>query len=128
MSLKFNFSALEYIHLVKFSKKPSKFSKRVLSAPFRAFCARKSENLAIEPLPSAQNPAIDTLPSGGIKTPLYLVLGGSKGLGRGLMHPCPRGWGRVRGFPFHFSTTFSLSDFAPHPPGSILNCGGQPER
>ena len=62
--------------------------RRVHVASFSIkLCVRKSDNPAIKPSPSGQNPAVETTPQ-GVETPLYLVLGRWKGLGRGLVHSC----------------------------------------
>ena len=75
-----------YINLVIF-RKSSKFSKWSFRHRFGCFAPKKPKNLQSNPPPLAQNPAIDPSPSWG-KIPLYQVFQRSKGLGRGLMHPC----------------------------------------
>ena len=76
MSMKSNFRPFWIHQFSKIFKISSKLSKTAHSAPYRALRARKFENSAIDP------------PLRGVKTPLYLVLRRSIGLGGGFMHPC----------------------------------------
>ena len=75
----------EYINLVKFSKNLQNFIKRRLRQRFGRFAPEHPKILQCNP------PRAEILqskpPLRGSETPLYLVLGRQKGLGRGLMHP-----------------------------------------
>ena len=118
----------EYINFVKFSKNLQHFLKR-------RYAPENPKTLQSTPRgPKSCNPT----PLRGSKTPLYLMLGRQKGLGRGLVHPClpvrcllttnpppvaviggptpptPIWWGGVRGpFPPPMSTSATLPGEAP---------------
>ena len=89
MALKCNFRVFRYIHLVKFLKNLQNFLKRRLWLPFGRFAPENSKTLQSKSPPLGRNPAINP-PLRGVEPPLYLVLGRSKGLIRGLMHPYSR--------------------------------------